>query len=188
MEAIIFICVLAFVFFIGLLFPTILYLSDEKKKKPESILPYVLVSLFYVLVATIFVLLYKTSAIEKDTICSNVLNFNCVFSNVMPKRIEPNFNIYLTIFVQLFGMVLYAFYTAKTVMHFTSKGRVYIELIIFFLVSVVSSIVHYLILFDAVFIGGAEYVTLFSANQYGVLPMIYLLFMTYMNRDQLKIK
>ena len=110
MEAIIFICVLAFVFFIGLLFPTILYLSDEKKKKPESILPYVLVSLFYVLVATIFVLLYKTSAIEKDTICSNVLNFNCVFSNVMPKRIEPNFNIYLTIFVQLFGMVLYAFY------------------------------------------------------------------------------
>ena len=188
MEVLLIILVLAFIFFMGLLFPTYIFLSDERKKKEESLVPYVLVSLFYVLVTAIFVLLIHSKAINKDTICSNIFNFNCIFTNVLPKRIEPSLVLYLTMFVQIFGMFLYGYYTSKTVMHYSSKGRMYIEVIIFFLVGVVSSALHYMILFDVNFVDGTEYISLFSANQYCVLPMIYLLYMTYLNRDQIKLK
>ena len=188
MRIVLIILVLAFIFFMGLLFPTYIYLSDERKKKVESLVPYVLVSAFYISMTAIFVVLFESKAIVKDTVCSNIFSFNCIFTNILPKRIEPSFIVYLVMIVQLFGMFLYGYYTSKTVMHYSSKGRMYIELIIFFLVGVVSSLIHYMILFDVNFVGGTEYISLFSANQYCVLPMIYLLYMTYLNRDQIKLK
>ena len=56
------------------------------------------------------------------------------------------------------------------------------------MVGIVGSIIHYYVLFDVVFVDGLEYISLISANQYGILPLMYLLIMTYLNRDQLKFK
>ena len=189
MEIVLIIVILLFIFAFGLLFPTILFLSDErKKKKVDSIVKFALVSIGFVLLTAVFSIFYESNAIVVDTDCNFVANFNCLFSNILPKKIEPNLHIYFVFIIQVLSMFTYAFYTSKKIMHYTSKERALLELVIFFFVGIVATIVHYYVLFDSVFVDGLEYIATISANQYGILPLMYLFVMTYLNRDQLKFK
>ena len=189
MEVIVIIVVLLFIFGFGILFPTMLFLSDEpKKKKTENIVKYAVMSILFVLLVAVFAIFYESNAVLEDTECTVIANFNCLFSHILPKRIEPNVHIYFVFIVQIISMFTYSYYTAKKVMHYSNKERAILELVIFFFVGVVSSIIHYYVLFDAVFVDGLEYISLISANQYGIIPLMYLFIMTYLNRDQLKFK
>jgi hypothetical protein len=189
MEIIAILVVLLFIFAFGLLFPTILFLSDErKKKKSDTLVKYSVVSIFFVLLVAVFAIFYESNAIVADTECNFVANFNCLFSGILPKRINPSLHIYFVFIIQIITMFTYSYYTAKKVMHYTNKERALLQILIFFMVGLVSTIVHYYVLFDVVFVDGLEYISLISANQYGLLPLMYLFIMTYLNRDQLKFK
>ena len=189
MEIIVILVVLLFILGFGLLFPTMLFLSDErKKKKAETLVKFSVISILFVLLVAVFAIFYQTNAVEIDTKCSFIGNFNCLFSKELPKRITPNLHIYFVFIIQLIAMFTYSYYTAKKVMHYTNKERALLQIVIFFMVGIVGTIIHYYVLFDVVFVDGLEYISLISANQYGILPLMYLLIMTYLNRDQLKFK
>ena len=149
---------------------------------------FALVSIGFVLLVAVFSIFYESNAIVVDTDCNIIGNFNCLFSKVLPKKIVPNLHIYFVFIIQILSMFTYSYYVAKKIMYFTSKERAVLQLVIFFFVAVVATIVHYYVLFDAVFAEGLEYVALISSNQYGILPLMFLFIMTYLNRDQLKFK
>jgi hypothetical protein len=189
MEIFVILIVLLFIFGFGLLFPTMLFLSDErKKKKVETLINYSIVSVFFILLVAVFSIFYESNAISLDTECNMFANFNCIFSKTLPKRIEPSIHIYFVFIIQCISMITYSYYTARKIMHYTNKERTLLLLVLYFMVSVVASIVHYYVLYGVVFTGGLSFFSLVVANQYGVLPFTYLIIMTYLNRDQLKFK
>ena len=189
MRIFIFILVLLFIFCFGLLFPTMLFLSDERKKKNvESIIKYCVISMIFVLGVAMFSIFYDSAAVVEDTACDYLANFNCIFASTLPKKIVPSIHIIFVFLLQLLTMLAYSYYSAKKVMEYSVKERAILQLVIFFLVGIVATIVHYYILFDVVFVDELKYVSLISANQYGLLPLMYLLFMTVLNKDQLKFK
>ena len=189
MRIVLFVLLLLFIFCFGLLFPTMLFLSDErKKKKTETIIKYCVVSIVFILGVAMFAIFYDSLVVVEETACDYIGNFNCLFAKTLPKRVEPSVHLIFVFLLQLLTMIAYGYYTAKTVMEFSVKERTILQLVIFFLVGIVSSIIHYYILFDVVFVEELQYISLISANQYGLLPLIYLIVMTLMNRDQLKFK
>ena len=103
MEIIVILVVLLFILGFGLLFPTMLFLSDErKKKKTETLVKFSVVSILFVLLVAVFAIFYQTNAVEIDTKCNFIGNFNCLFSKILPKRITPNLHIYFVFIIQFY--------------------------------------------------------------------------------------
>lgn len=189
MRIVIFVLFLLFIFCFGLLFPTMLFLSDErKKKKTETLVKYCVISLLFVLGVGMFAIFYDSMAILETTKCDTLVSFNCMLSDLVPKKIVPSTNIIFIFLIQLLTMIGYSYYTAKKVMEYSVKERAILQLVIFFMVGIVATVVHYYILYDVVFVGELQYIALISANQYGLLPLIYLIIMTIINKNQLKFK
>lgn len=182
--------ILVFSFFFIVYIPTTLFLKSKKKKKKdyESLIVFLAASLLYLLLTYICVNFYELKSVEKVTECTVLANMNCLFSDTLPRVIRPEFSIFMVLFTQLIVMGTYAYYTVKNVMSYSSRLRVIINLVVFFLVSIMASVLHYFVLYDSAFVSGLKYITLFSANAYAVLPFMYLIILTYLNRDQLKAK
>lgn len=180
--------ILSFIFVV--LVPTLLFLKDKKNKKIkyESIVLFLFSSLLYLLLTYLCVNFYLLKAVDEVVECTTLANMNCLMYDLLDKAIKPELSIYMVLFVQLIIMGTYAYYTAICIMNYGSKLRVITTTIMYFLVSIVASIIHYYTLYDCAFVSGLKYITLFSANAYIVLPFIYLMIMTYLNRRQLKIK
>ena len=190
MEIIVLILILVASFFFVVYIPTTLFLKGKKTKKKnyESLIIFVAASLLYLLLTYICVNFYELKAVEEVTECTAFANMNCIFSDTLPKVIRPELSIYMVLFTQLILMGTYAYYTAKNVVEYNNRIRIATNLTIFFLVSIVASIIHYFVLYDSAFVSGLKYITLFSANAYVVLPFMYLIVITYLNRDKLKAK
>lgn len=190
MELIVIVLLMLASFFFVVYIPTVLFLKGKKNKKKdyESLIVFVAASFLYLLLAYICVNFYELKAVEETVECSVLANMNCLFNEELPKVIRPELSIYMVLFTQLIVMVTYAYYTAISVMQYKSRIRITTNLILFFFVSIVASILHYFVLYDSAFVSGLKYITLFSANAYIILPFMYLVVMTYINRDQIKIK
>lgn len=190
MEIVVLILFLIAAFFFIVFIPTILFFKGRKVKhnKYESLIVFLAAALLYLLLTYLCVNFYELKSIEKVTECTVLANMNCFFSDTLPKVIKPELSIYMVLFTQLIVMITFAYYTAINVMSYSSKIRIVVNLVIFFLVSIVASILHCFVLFDSAFVSGLKYITLFSANAYVVLPFMYLVILTYLNRDQLKTK
>ena len=59
---------------------------------------------------------------------------------------------------------------------------------IFFIVSIISTLIHYILLNDTFFDSYSAVISLIGSNFYVMLPFMYLIVMIVMNRDQLKIE
>ena len=190
MEIIVLILILVASFFFVVYIPTTLFLKGKKTKKKnyESLIIFVAASLLYLLLTYICVNFYELKSVEEVTECTAFANMNCIFSDTLPKVIRPELSIYMVLFTQLILMTTYAYYTVKYIMEHNDRVLEVVNLVIFFLVSIVASILHYFILYDSAFVSGLKYITLFSANAYAILPFMYLVIITYINRDQLKFK
>lgn len=190
MEITILMIILISVFFFVVYIPTVLLLKDAKakRKRKESLLMFIAISLMFLLLSYICVSFYELKSIGEVTECSVLANVNCLFFDTLPRVIKPDLSIYMVLFTQLILMTTYAYYTVKYIMEHNDRVLEVVNLVIFFLVSIVASILHYFILYDSAFVSGLKYITLFSANAYAILPFMYLVIITYINRDQLKFK
>ena len=190
MEITILMIILISVFFFVVYIPTVLLLKDAKakRKRKESLLMFIAFSLMFLLLSYICVSFYELKSIGEVTECSVLANVNCLFFDTLPRVIKPDLSIYMVLFTQLILMTTYAYYTVKYIMEHNDRVLEVVNLVIFFLVSIVASILHYFILYDSAFVSGLKYITLFSANSYAILPFMYLVIITYINRDQLKFK
>ena len=190
MEITILMIILISVFFFVVYIPTVLLLKDAKakRKRKESLLMFIAFSLMFLLLSYICVSFYELKSIGEVTECSVLANVNCLFFDKLPRVIKPDLSIYMVLFTQLILMTTYAYYTVKYIMEHNDRVLEVVNLVIFFLVSIVASILHYFILYDSAFVSGLKYITLFSANAYAILPFMYLVIITYINRDQLKFK
>lgn len=190
MEITILMIILISVFFFVVYIPTVLLLKDAKakRKRKESLLMFIAFSLMFLLLSYICVSFYELKSIGEVTECSVLVNVNCLFFDTLPRVIKPDLSIYMVLFTQLILMTTYAYYTVKYIMEHNDRVLEVVNLVIFFLVSIVASILHYFILYDSAFVSGLKYITLFSANAYAILPFMYLVIITYINRDQLKFK
>ncbi len=190
MEITILMIILISVFFFVVYIPTVLLLKDAKakRKRKESLLMFIAFSLMFLLLSYICVSFYELKSIGEVTECSVLANVNCLFFDTLPRVIKPDLSIYMVLFTQLILMTTYAYYTVKYIMEHNDRVLEVVNLVIFFLVSIVASILHYFILYDSAFVSGLKYITLFSANAYAILPFMYLVIITYINRDQLKFK
>lgn len=190
MELIIFIAILIASFCFVVYIPTTLFLRDVKVKRKgkENLLTFIAFSLMFLLLSYICVGFYSLKSVGEVTECSVLSNMNCLFYDTLPRVIRPDLSIYMVLLTQLILMVAYAYYTVKKIMEYNNKVRVATNLFIFFFVAIVASILHYFVLYDSAFVSGLKYITLFSANAYIILPFMYLVIITYVNRDQLKSK
>lgn len=190
MEITILMIILISVFFFVVYIPTVLLLKDAKakRKRKESLLMFIAFSLMFLLLSYICVSFYELKSIGEVAECSVLANVNCLFFDTLPRVIKPDLSIYMVLFTQLILMTTYAYYTVKYIMEHNDRVLEVVNLVIFFLVSIVASILHYFILYDSAFVSGLKYITLFSANAYAILPFMYLVIITYINRDQLKFK
>ena len=190
MEITILMIILISVFFFVVYIPTVLLLKDAKakRKRKESLLMFIAFSLMFLLLSYICVSFYELKSIGEVTECSVLANVNCLFFDTLPRVIKPDLSIYMVLFTQLILMTTYAYYTVKYIIEHNDRVLEVVNLVIFFLVSIVASILHYFILYDSAFVSGLKYITLFSANAYAILPFMYLVIITYINRDQLKFK
>lgn len=177
-------------FFFVVYIPTILFLRGKRKKKEtyESLVVFIAASLLYLLLEYICVNFYSLKSIEETIKCTVFANMNCLFYETLPRVVRPELSVYMILFTQLIIMGTYAYYTAINIMNYNSKIRVAVNLMIFFLVSLVSSVLHYFVLYNIAFVSGLKYITLFSANAYIILPFMYLVVMTYLNRNKIKLK
>ncbi len=193
MEYLILFLVLLSCFFFMLFIPTILLLKEKgrkkKKNKNENLIIYGASTLVFLILIYMFSSYYHLNAVSKPYVeCSVLANINCMFSNNLAKEIRPSFTIYLVFFTQLLVMFAFSYYTAQNITKYRSVSRRTVNLILFFLVGISSSITHYFVLYDVAFVSGLKYVTIICANAYATLPFMFLLFLSYLNKDVLFIK
>lgn len=193
MEYLVLFLVLLGCFLFVLFIPTVLFVNGKKKKKNtnknENLIIYGASTLIFLFLMYMFSNYYHLNAVSKSSVeCSIFTNLNCLFSKNLTQEISPTFTIYLTFFIQLLVMFSFAYYTTVNLMSYKSASRRMVNLVLFFLVSISASVIHYFVLYDVAFVSGLKYVTIICANAYATLPFMYLIFLSCLNRDMLLIK
>lgn len=170
--------------------PTVLfYNGSEIKERENHILLFLGGSLLFIVFDYLCVLFYDIKAVSQLVECSSrAFNFNCFFGDYLSRIVTPSIPLFLIFLIQVFAMIFYSYITVKFVLKSKKSNNVILVLLVFFITSLLGTGLHYVILHDVLFDGIASVISLIGSNCYITLPFVYLVIMTIMNFNQLKIE
>ena len=177
MEFLIFTMLLIIVFCFMVYLPTNLLVKKfDNKDEYESLLLFIAVSLLFVLLTYLYANFYvlKSSVAASPIACDYLANMNCLFTETLSREISPTIDVFCMIFMQLTIGFAYAYFVAVNINDYKAKERRIVNLVIFFMVAVVSSLISITVMGDVAFISGVKYISLFISNAYIVLPLFYM--------------
>ena len=177
MEFLLFTLLLIAVFCFMVYLPTNLLVKKfDNKDEYESLLLFIAMSLLFVLLTYLYANFYvlKSTAIDTAINCDYIANMNCLFNKTLAREIVPTIDTFCMIFMQILIGFIYAYFVAVNINDYKAKERRLINLVIFFIVSVVASLINITIMGDVAFSGGVKYISLFIGNSYIVLPLFYM--------------
>ncbi len=182
------VCLISFVFVLYI--PTILfYNGSETKGREDHILLFLGGSLLFIVFDYLCVLFYDIKAVTQLVECSSrAFNFNCFFGDYLSRLITPSIPLFLIFLIQFLAMIFYAYITVRFVLKSKKSDKVVLILFVFFITSLLGTGLHYVVLHDVLFDGIASIISLVGSNCYITLPFVYLVVMTLMNINQLKIE
>lgn len=182
------VCLISFVFVLYI--PTILfYNGSETKGREDHILLFLGGSLLFIVFDYLCVLFYDIKAVTQLVECSSrAFNFNCFFGDYLSRLITPSIPLFLIFLIQFLAMIFYAYITVRFVLKSKKSDKVILILFVFFITSLLGTGLHYVVLHDVLFDGIASIISLVGSNCYITLPFVYLVVMTLMNINQLKIE
>lgn len=182
------VCLISFVFVLYI--PTILfYNGSETKGREDHILLFLGGSLLFIVFDYLCVLFYDIKAVTQLVECSSrAFNFNCFFGDYLSRLITPSIPLFLIFLIQSLAMIFYAYITVRFVLKSKKSDKVILILFVFFITSLLGTGLHYVVLHDVLFDGIASIISLVGSNCYITLPFVYLVVMTLMNINQLKIE
>lgn len=182
------VCLISFVFVLYI--PTILfYNGSEVKGREDHIMLFLCGSLLFIIFDYLCVLFYDIKAVTELVECSSrAFNFNCFFGDYLSRLITPSIPLFLIFLIQFLAMIFYAYITVRFVLKSKKSDKVVLILLVFFITSLLGTGLHYVVLHDVLFDGIASVISLVGSNCYITLPFVYLVVMTLMNTNQLKIE
>lgn len=188
MELVFFVSILLGIFFIMLYFPTSIFVSKKSGRKDshESILVFVAASILFILLTYLFASFYllKSQLLTYPVPCDTIGNLNCLINNDMIRELRPSFMVFVMIFLELIISYAYVYYVNYCVNSYKDRSRVLMGIILFFVVSLVGTLINFYMINKIAFGGGVKYITLLAVNPYIVLPVFYLAIMLYKNREK----
>jgi hypothetical protein len=132
---------------------------------------------------------YNLNAVSDLVECpSGIFNFNCFFGGYLTRVINPNLSIMLIFFMQIIAISLYCYVTAIYIFSSKNEKKVLLYMFMLFIVSFLIACIHYVMFNDTMFNSFASIISLVGSNAYVVIPFIYLIVISILNRDKLVFK
>lgn len=184
-----FVLLLSFLYIVYV--PTILFNKNTKIKRTResSFTLFLGASLLFLVLTYMCANFYELKAVNESINCStSFLNYHCIFHTNMSKIIKPDITIYMIAILQILITIAYAYVTAKSVLNIRKVKKAVLVCSLFFITGFLSSFIHYIIINDALFASNLNWLSCIFSNTYITLPIIYLVIISYLNRDLIKLK
>ena len=190
MNYVIIVLLLITTFLFIIYIPTILFYNyTDYKGKQYPILLFLSGALLFLVFNYLCTLFYDMRAYGELSECvSSLINYNCFFSKYLSRVIEPTMSLMMVFLMQFLSFILYSYITVKMILVEKKERKIVIYMLIFFLCGTLCTGIYYAILNDVNFKGISSIVSYFGMNSYIILPLFYLIYITFVNKDLLKIK
>lgn len=184
------ILVIIFAFFIYLPTHYLVKKQVDKKDEYESLLIFISMSLLFLLFCYLVSSYYLLNSVTGVTECNGILNLVCTLNSTLFLQVETSLKIYVMIFLELIIYFTYSYFSVLLVCNYRNKKRRVMNMFLFFIVSIVATLIHVAVLSDVAFVGGVEYISLFALNVYFVLPLFYMLIFVgrFLGNKEIKVK
>ncbi len=190
MNYLIIILLLITTFLFIIYIPTVLFYNyTNYKGKQYHILLFLSGALLFLIFNYLCTLFYDMRAYGELSECVNsLINYNCFFSKYLSRIVEPTISLMMIFLMQFLSFVLFSYITVKMILMEKKERKIIIYMLIFFLCGILCTGIYYAILNDVNFTGFSSIVACFGMNSYIILPLMYLIYMTFFNKNLLKIK
>lgn len=184
-----FVLLLSFLYIVYV--PTVLFNKNTKIKRTResSFTLFLGASLLFLVLTYMCANFYELKAVNESINCSTSFsNYHCIFYTNMSKTIKPDITVYMIAILQILITIAYAYVTAKSVLNIRKVKKAVLVCSLFFITGFLSSFIHYIIINDALFASNLNWLSCVFSNTYITLPIIYLVIISYLNRDLIKLK
>ena len=190
MDIIILIILIVIVYLFILYIPTILFYNYSKSKRRNySPILFFGSSLLFIIFDYLCVMFYDLKSFSKLSECTkSLVNYSCFFNKYLSRMVTPSFTLYAILIFQVLSFVLYSYITSKFILRSQKIKSVPIYLLLFYLCGILCTCIHYAVLSNVNFYEGSFIVSIIGTNIYVILPFIYLMITTIINKDMIELK
>lgn len=184
--------ILAVIFCLFVYLPTHCLSKKQKEKNDEyeSLLIFISMTFLFLLFVYLVSSYYLLNATTGVTTCDSILNLVCTLNSTLYLKVDASLKVYIMIFLQLIMYFTYSYFSVLLVCNYRNKPRRNLNMFLFFIVSIVASLIHTAVLSDVAFVNGVKYISLFISNVYFVLPLFYLIIFCgkFFGHKEIKVK